>query len=143
MPTKPKGRKTGSAQTPANASKRPGKDPGGNVVFYRSPDGMVRLEVQLAQDTGWLTQQQMAPLFQRERSVITKHINHVFKEGELTPKSNMQNLHIGGSDKPVRCFTLDVVISVGYRLKSKRGLQFRRWCAWPCAPSTMEAMHAH
>ena len=71
----------------------PAKDPGGEVVFYRSPDGVVRLEVPLAQETVWLTQQQMAALFQRERSVITKHIRNVFKEGELSEKSNVQNLH--------------------------------------------------
>lgn len=104
---------------------------------------MVRLEVQLVQDTVWLTHQQMAALFQRERLVITKHINHVFKEGELIQKRNVQNLHIAGSDGPVRFFNLDVVISVGYRVKSNGGLQFRRWYASPCAPSTMEAMHAH
>lgn len=74
------------------------------MVFYQSPDGMVRLEVQLTQDTVWLTQQQMASLFQRERSVITKHIRNVFKEGELPEKSNVQNLHIARSDKPVRFF---------------------------------------
>ena len=78
-------------------------------------------------DTVWLTQQQMASLFQRERLVITKHIRNAFKEGELDEKSNVQNLHIAGSDKPVRFFNLDVVISVGYRVKSKRGTQFRIW----------------
>jgi len=88
---------------------------------------MVCLEVPLAQDTVWLTQQQIASLFQRERSVITKHIHNVFKEGELAEKSNVQNLHIAGSDKPVKFFNLDVVISVGYRVKSKRGTQFRIW----------------
>ncbi len=123
MPTKRQGRKTGSAHSSANSS----KGPGGKLVFYRSPDGMVRLEVQLAQDTVWLTQQQMASLFQRERLVITKHIRNAFKEGELDEKSNVQNLHIAGSDKPVRFFNLDVVISVGYRVKSKRGTQFRIW----------------
>jgi death-on-curing family protein len=97
------------------------------VLFYRSSDGTVHLDVKLAQDTVWLTQQQMASLFQRERSVITKHINNVFKEGELDEESNVQNLHIAGSDKPVRFFNLDVVISVGYRVKSKRGTQFRIW----------------
>jgi prophage maintenance system killer protein len=69
----------------------------------------------------------MASLFQRERSVITKHIHNVFKEGELPEKSNVQNLHIAGSDKPVKFFNLDVVISVGYRVNSKRGIQFRIW----------------
>jgi hypothetical protein len=94
---------------------------------------MVRLEVQLAQDTVWLTQQQMASLFQRERSVITKHIRNAFKEGELAPKTTCakfaQVQPEGGRTvkRDVDHFNLDVVISVGYRVKSKRGTQFRIW----------------
>lgn len=99
----------------------------GKVVLYKAPDGQVRLDVRLERDTVWLTQAQMAELFGRERSVITKHINNVFHEGELTKKSNVQNLHIASSDKPVAAFSLDVIISVGYRVKSKRGVQFRQW----------------
>ncbi|MGC1953321.1 MAG: virulence protein RhuM/Fic/DOC family protein [Gammaproteobacteria bacterium] len=99
----------------------------GEVVLYEAPDGQVRLDVRLEQDTVWLTQAQMAELFGRERSVITKHVNNVFGEGELARKSNVQNLHIASSDKPVAAYSLDVVISVGYRVKSKRGVQFRQW----------------
>ena len=99
----------------------------GKVILYKAPDGQVRLDVRLEQDTVWLTQAQMAELFGRERSVITKHINNVFNEGELAKKSNVQNLHIASSDKPVAAFSLDVIISVGYRVKSKRGVQFRQW----------------
>mgnify|MGYP001560008643 CR=1 FL=1 len=99
----------------------------GEVVLYKAPDGQVRLDVRLEQDTVWLTQAQMAELFGRERSVITKHINNVFNEGELAKKSNVQNLHVASSDKPVAAFSLDVIISVGYRVKSKRGVQFRQW----------------
>jgi hypothetical protein len=69
----------------------------------------------------------MAELFGRERSVITKHLRNVFLEGELVEKSNVQNLHIASSDKPVAYYNLDVIISVGYRVKSKRGPQFRIW----------------
>ena len=133
MPTKPKGRKTSSVRSTANTSKTPAKDPGGEVVFYRSPDGMVRLEVPLAQETVWLTQQQMAALFQRERSVITKHINNVFKEGELDLKATCAKFAQVQSEgartvkRDVDHFNLDVVISVGYRVKSKRGTQFRIW----------------
>ncbi|WP_447964852.1 hypothetical protein [Nitrospira sp. Ecomares 2.1] len=90
MPTKRQRQTTGSVQPPAT----PSKSPAGEVMFYRSPDGIVRLKVQLTQDTVWLTQQQMASLFQRERSVITKYIRNVFKEGELPEESNVQNLHI-------------------------------------------------
>ena len=87
----------------------------------------------MEQDTVWLTQAQMAELFGRERSVITKHVNNVFGEGELARKSNVQNLHIASSDKPVVAFSLDVVISVGYRVKSRRGGQFRQWPPARCA----------
>ena len=100
---------------------------GGVVVLYKAPDGQMRLDVRLEQDTVWLTQAQMAKLFGRERSVITKHINNVFREGELGKKSNVQNVHIASSDKPVAAFSLDVIISIGYRVKSKRGVQFRQW----------------
>ena len=133
MPTKPKGRKTSSARSPAKASRPPVKATGGEVVFYRSPDGGVRLEVPLARETVWLTQQQMAALFQRERSVITKHINNVFNERELAPKATCakfaQVQSEGGRTvkRDVDHFNLDVVISVGYRVKSKRGTQFRIW----------------
>jgi len=97
------------------------------VLIYQAEDGSAVTEVRLEQDTVWLSQVQIAELFGRERSVITKHINNVFKDGELGKKSNVQNLHIAGSDKPVRFFSLDVIISVGYRVKSIRGTQFRIW----------------
>jgi hypothetical protein len=74
-----------------------------------------------------LRQEQIVELFGRERSVVTKHIRNVFAEGELEEKSNVQNLHIAGSDKPVKFYNLDVIISVGYRVKSLRGTQFRVW----------------
>jgi len=99
----------------------------GEVVLYEAPDGQIRLDVRLEHDTVWLTQAQMAELFGRERSVITKHVNNVFGEGELAKESNVQNLHIASSDKPVVAYSLDVVISVGYRVKSQRGTQFRIW----------------
>ena len=76
-------------------------------------------------ETVWLTQAQMAELFQRERSGITKHIKNVFAEGEVDEKSNVKNVHIANSDKPVAYYSLDVIISVGYRVKSLRGTQFR------------------
>ena len=88
--------------------------------------GQARVEVRLDQETVWLTQEQMAQLFGRERSVITKHVRNVFAEGELDEKSNVQNLHIAGSDKPVRFYNLDVIISVGYRVKSQQGTRFRQ-----------------
>lgn len=95
------------------------------IAIYQSEGGTV--DVRLDGDTVWLTQEQMTQLFGRERSVITKHIRNVFKEGELEEKSNVQNLHIPRSDKPVRLYNLDVIISVGYRVKSPQGVQFRQW----------------
>ena len=98
----------------------------GEIIMYQ-PNEEVRLEVRLENETVWLTQAQMAELFQRERTVITKHINNVFKEKELEEKSNVHFLHIANSDKPVKYYSLDVIISVGYRVKSQRGTQFRQW----------------
>ncbi|MFP5471841.1 MAG: RhuM family protein [Bacteroidia bacterium] len=99
----------------------------GHIEIYITPSGDANLEIRLSSETIWLTQHQMAQLFDRDRSVITKHINNVFKECELDEKSNVQILHISGSDKPVKFYSLDVVISVGYRVKSLRGTHFRIW----------------
>jgi len=97
------------------------------VLIYETENGQTRVDVRLEAETVWLSQEQMAALFGRERSVVTKHLRNVFKEGELSEKSNVQNLHIAGSDKPVKFYSLDVIISVGYRVKSQRGVQFRHW----------------
>lgn len=96
------------------------------IILYQT-NTQERIEVRIEQDTVWLSQEQISALFQRERSVITKHINNIFKENELPEKSNVQILHIRGIDKPVKYFSLDVIISVGYRVKSKRGTEFRIW----------------
>lgn len=101
--------------------------PQNSFILYTTPEGEVKLNVLLENETIWLTQEQMSQLFDRERSVITKHIGNVFSEGELEEKSNVQNLHISGSDKPVKFYNLDVIISIGYRVKSQRGTQFRIW----------------
>ena len=98
-----------------------------NKIIIYQPDETIKLDVRFENETVWLTQAQMCELFQRERSVITKHINAIFKENECDHKSNVQNLHIAFSDKPVKIYSLDVIISVGYRVKSLRGVQFRRW----------------
>ena len=103
------------------------KDELAAVEIYRSPDNQIELQVNLDKDTVWLSQEQLTLLFQRDQSVISRHINNVFKERELDRKSNMQKMHIADSDKPVAFYNLDVIISVGYRVKSKRGTQFRQW----------------
>jgi prophage maintenance system killer protein len=99
----------------------------GEIVFYQAPDGTVELDVRLERETIWLTQKQMSDLFDTERSVITKHLNNIFASGELDKESNVQKMHIPGSDKPVAFHALDAVLSVGYRVNSKRGTQFRIW----------------
>jgi len=98
-----------------------------DIVLYRSKDGSVQLDVQVKEGTVWLSQYQMGELFGRDQSVISRHILNIFKEGELLPKSNMQKMHIAGSDKPVVFYSLDAIISTGYRVKSKRGTEFRIW----------------
>ena len=97
------------------------------IIVYKPKEDKAGIEVQFDKQTVWLTQQQITRLFGRERSVITKHITNVFGERELEKKSNVQKMHIANSDKPVTFYSLDVVISVGYRVKSKRGTQFRIW----------------
>ena len=97
------------------------------IVIYKSDTNQIEVSVQLDKDTVWLNQSEITRLFERDQSVISRHINNVFKEGELNKKSNMQKMHIAKSDKPVAYYSLDVIISVGYRVKSQQGTQFRIW----------------
>lgn len=96
-------------------------------ILYQTEDGQTKIQTRLENETVWLTQEQMSALFTRDRTVITKHIGNIFKEGELEEKSNVQILHISGSDRPVKYYNLDVIISVGYRVKSLQGTKFRQW----------------
>ena len=97
------------------------------VLLYETEGGALRLDVLTDGETVWLSQEQMAALFERERSIITEHIGNVFAEGELAETGNVQALHVAHSDEPVRLYSLDVIISVGYRVRSRRGTQFRIW----------------
>ena len=85
------------------------------------------IEVRYEDETVWLSQKLIAELFSVDRSVITKHIQNIFKEGELEEKSNVQKMHIANSDKPVNFYNLDVILSVGDRVNSLRATQFRQW----------------
>lgn len=105
----------------------PRKGEAGKIMLYAEQGSGVKVEVQLEKGTVWLTQKQIAQLFKTERSVVSRHISNVFKEGELSKKSNVQKMHIANSDKPVHYYGLDVIISVGYRVNSKRATQFRIW----------------
>ncbi len=91
------------------------------LLIFEVTEKDTSVSVRLEGESVWLTQEQMAELFERERSVITKHLKNIFKEGELAEKSNVQFLHIPNSDKPVKFYDLDAIISVGYRVNSKRG----------------------
>ena len=102
------------------------RDVKNEIVVYQ-PDETMRLDVRLENDTVWLSQEQMCELFQRDRTVITKHVRNVFSEGECDERNNVQILHINQRGRPLALYSLDVIISVGYRVKSLRGTQFRRW----------------
>ena len=97
------------------------------LVIFETKDNDIKLDVPVDRDTVWLTQAQMTELFKVDRTVITRHVNNVFKEQELIKESNVQKMHIANSDKPVQFYSLEVIISVGYRVKSQRGVEFRQW----------------
>ncbi|NOQ32418.1 MAG: cell filamentation protein Fic [Helicobacteraceae bacterium] len=98
-----------------------------SMLIYQSEDGKTKIQTRLQDETLWLTQQNMSELFQIDVSGITKHISNIFKENELEEKSNVQNMHIANSDKPVKFYNLEVIISVGYRVRSNQGTKFRQW----------------
>ena len=97
------------------------------MMLYQSEDSQIQLDVLVEHETVWLNQTQMTLLFQRDVSVISRHIRNIFEEGELQKECNLHFLQIANSDKPVAFYSLDVIISVGYRIKSKRGTEFRIW----------------
>ena len=97
------------------------------IVLFESNDQEVTIPVNLDSQTVWLSQAQMAQLFDRSIGVVSRHIKNVFTEGELEQKSNLHILQKCSSDRPTTLYSLDVIISVGYRVKSQRGVEFRRW----------------
>ena len=97
------------------------------IIIYQSEDGKTQLDVKLEGETVWLSARQMAELFNKEESNIRRHVNNVFKEAELKRENNVHFLHVNGVKKPVPYYTLDIIISVGYRVHSQRGVRFRQW----------------
>ena len=97
------------------------------IVIYQSADGQTQVDVRFEQETVWLSQAQMVELFGRDVSVVSRHIRNAINEGEIDEKSNLQKMQIANSDRPVVFYDLEVIISVGYRIKSPQGVQFRRW----------------
>ena len=102
-------------------------DNNNQIIIYQTDDDQTQIDVRLENETVWLTTQQMAMLFDREESNIRRHVINVFKEGELEKENNVHFLHVNGVKKPVPFYNLDVIISLGYRVKSQRGVQFRQW----------------
>lgn len=98
-----------------------------NIIIYNTKDGKAAIKLYADNGTVWLNQAQIAVLFDKERSGITKHIKNIFSENELDEKSNVNFLHIANSDKPVAFYSLDVILAVGFRVRSPRGTQFRQW----------------
>ena len=97
------------------------------IIIYQTDDGQTSIDVKLENETVWLSANQMAVLFDRDEKTIRKHINNVFSEGELEKENNTHFLRVDGVKQPVAFYSLDVIISVGYRVKSQRGTQFRIW----------------
>lgn len=98
-----------------------------NAVIYQAKNGAIELRGDFGKETIWATQAQIANLFGGERSVVTKHIRNILKDNELDAKSNVQKMHIANSDKPVAFYSLDIILSVGYRTNSKIAIEFRKW----------------
>ena len=96
-----------------------------NIVVYN--DGELELKVSVENETIWLTQTQLCNIFEKDQSVISRHINNIFKDNEVDEKSNMQKIHIANSDKPVSFYSLDIVLAVGYRTNSSKAIKFRQW----------------
>ncbi len=97
------------------------------IILYETADHEVKLNVNTDGDTVWLNRAQLAELFNKDVSVIGRHINNVFTENEVDKESNVQKMHIPNSDRLTEFYSLDVIISVGYRVKSQRGVEFRKW----------------
>lgn len=97
------------------------------IIIYQTEDGQTQIDVRLENETVWLSANQMAALFGRDEKTVRKHINNVFSDQEVPKEINTHFLRVNGVKQPVAYYTLDVIISVGYRVKSKRGVQFRQW----------------
>ena len=98
-----------------------------NIIIYNTDDGKASVKLYANDGTVWMPQAQMAELFGKDRSVITKHIKNIFAEGEVRQEGNVHFLHITNASKRTALYSLDVILAVGFRVHSPRGTQFRRW----------------
>ena len=96
------------------------------IIIYQSREGAIELRGDFGNETIWATQAQIVDLFNVDQSVVSRHIKNIFRDGEIEEKSNMQKMHNANSDKPVASYSLDVVLSVGYRTNSKVAIEFRK-----------------
>jgi prophage maintenance system killer protein len=103
------------------------KVPGNHIVVYQAKSGALELRRDARKGTIWATQAQIAELYGKDQSVISRHIKSIFADGEVDRKSNMQEMHIANSDKPVALYGLDIILAVGYRTNSQRAIEFRKW----------------
>jgi len=98
-----------------------------DIVIFK--DGALELKVEFDGETVWLRQNEIAEIFDKDRTVITRHINNILKDKEVEEKSNVQKMHIANSDKPVKFYSLDIVLAVGYRTNSAKAIKFRQWAS--------------
>lgn len=105
------------------------------MIVYRSKTGAIELREDVHTETMWATQSQIVQLFEVDQSVVSRHINNVFRNGEVNKKRNMQKMHIANSDKPLTLYSLDVILAIGYRANSGRAIQFRQWAT--------KTLHSH
>ena len=98
-----------------------------NLIIYQAKSGEIEFRGDFERDTVWGTQKQIADVFDVDRTVVTKHINKILKDGEVDKKSNVQKMHIANSDKPVKFYSLDIILAVGYRTNSANAIAFRKW----------------
>lgn len=99
----------------------------GEIAFYKTSKNEVALDARLEGETVWLKQDEISKLYDKERSVVTKHISNIFTDKEIDKEGNVQKMHIAKSDKPVTLYSLDVILAVGYRTNSARAIHFRKW----------------
>jgi death-on-curing family protein len=97
------------------------------LAIYQAKDGAIELKQDSQKETIWVNQNDLAFLYEKDQSVISRHINNIFKDKEIDKKSNMQKMHIANSDKPVEFYSLDIILAVGYRTNSARAIEFRKW----------------
>jgi len=97
------------------------------IEIFQSSNGEIEFKSDLKNQTVWATQKQIVEIFDKNQSVISRHINNIFKENEVDEKSNMQKMHIANSDKPVKFYSIDIILAVGYRTNSKKAIEFRKW----------------